>query len=120
MKEQLLNTSKAFWSAMERADEAGMREIADAECTFVHIGVTCRLEQEIGFYTSGAFQPTELRFNSRTANVYGDTGVVITDCNYGLLLNGTPTTHHFAVTEVYVREQENWRLVTFSFTAVVY
>ncbi|MCD8120443.1 MAG: hypothetical protein LUE29_13385 [Lachnospiraceae bacterium] len=42
MKEQLLNTSKAFWSAMERADEAGMREIADAECTFVHIGVTCR------------------------------------------------------------------------------
>ena len=120
MKEKILAVSKKFWDAMERADELGMREIADTNCNFVHIGITCKLDREIGFYTSGEFKPTEIKFNSQNVDIYGDTAVVITDCNYGLLLNEKPTTHHFAVTEVYSKSGEEWKLVTFSFTALVY
>ena len=117
---QIIEISQKFWQAMERADEVGMREIADPNCCFVHIGVTCRLDEEIGCYTSGLFQPTEITFNSQKAQLFGDPAVVITDCNYGLLLNGEPTTHHFAVTEVYVQRENEWKLVQFSFTALVY
>lgn len=120
MNEKILETSKKFWDAMEHADEAGMRAVADPNCNFVHIGITCKLDQEIEFYTSKAFQPTELIFNSKNVDVYGDTAVVITDCNYGLLLDGKPTTHHFAVTEVYNKNADEWKLVTFSFTTLVY
>lgn len=120
MKEKVLEASKKFWDAMERANEAGMREIADPNCNFVHIGITCRLDKEIEFYTSGAFKPTEIVFNDQKADIYGDTAVVITDCNYGLLLNEQPTTHHFAVTEVYVKREDAWKLIQFSFTALVY
>lgn len=105
---------------MEHADEAGMREIADKDCNFVHIGITCKLDKEIEFYTSGAFQPTEIRFNGQNVDIFGDTAVVITDCNYGLLLDGKPTTHHFAVTEVYVKRENEWKLIQFTFTALVY
>lgn len=39
-------------------DRAGRRSrheaIADPECNFVHIGISCKLDQEIEFYTSGA------------------------------------------------------------------
>lgn len=107
MNEKILETSKKFWDAMEHADEAGMRAVADPNCNFVHIGITCKLDQEIEFYTSKAFQPTELIFNSKNVDVYGDTAVVITDCNYGLLLDGKPTTHHFAVTEVYNKNADD-------------
>ena len=55
MKDELLTLSQKFWDAMEHADEAGMRDCADSECNFIHIGVTCKLDKEIGFYTSGAF-----------------------------------------------------------------
>ena len=120
MKEKVLKASEQFWTAMEAADEAGMRAVADPECNFVHIGVTCKLDQEIKFYTDGLFKPTEIKFNGKTADIYGDTAVVLTDCNYGLLLDGKPTTHHFAVTEVYTRRGEDWKLVTFTFTALVY
>jgi len=120
MKNQVISTSDKFWAAMEAADEAGMRAYAVPDCTFVHIGVTCQLDKEIEFYTSGAFKPTELLFHSKDARVYGDTAIVITDCDYGLLLGGKPTTHHFAVTEVYSRIDDEWKLVQFSFTALVY
>ena len=58
------------------------------------------------FYTSGAFKPTDITFHSKKAEVFGggSTAVVLTDCDYGLLLDGKPTTHHFMVTEVYVPE----------------
>ena len=120
MTNQVINVSDKFWAAMEAADEAGMRALAVSDCIFVHIGVTCQLEKEIEFYTNGAFKPTELVFHSKNARVYGDTAVVITDCDYSLLLGGKPTAHHFAVTEVYSLFDGEWKLVQFSFTALVY
>ena len=120
MKEELLKISENFWDAMEHADEAGMRVCADPECNFVHIGVTCKLDQEIDFYTSGAFRPTGITFHNKTAEVFDSTGIVLTDCDYSLLLDGKETTHHFMVTEVYAQREGSWKLVTFSFTALVY
>ena len=120
MKEQVIKVSDAFWKAMEEADEVGMRACAAPDCTFVHIGITCELEKEIDFYVKGLFKPTELVFHSKEARIYGDTAIVITDCDYSLLLDGKPTTHHFAVTEVYAKIADEWKLVQFSFTALVY
>ncbi len=105
---------------METADENGMREIAVSDCCFVRTGMTCELEKEIECYTSDLFKPTELVFHDKKARIYGDIAVVITDCDYGLLLDGKPTTHHFAVTEVYTLTDSEWKLIQFSFTALVY
>lgn len=119
MEKQVLEVSKNFWKAMENADEKGMRLYANKNCQFVHIGITCGLDKEIEFYTSGAFKPTNITFHDQKVNIFNNTAVVLTDCDYALLLNGKETTHHFAVTEVYSLE-ESWKLVQFSFTALVY
>ncbi len=116
----ILETSKQFWDAMEHADEEGMRRIADERCMFTHIGITAGLDQEIEFYTSKAFQPTGIVFHDQKVNAYGSTVVVLTDCDYSLLLNGEETTHHFMVTEVYNSENDALKLVQFTFTALVY
>lgn len=96
-----------------------MREIADPNATFVHIGMTCKLDEEIQFYTNGTFQPTEIVFHGQSVKLYEDTAVVITDCDYSLSINGMETTHHFAVTEVYTLQEEEWKLIQFSFTSLV-
>lgn len=116
-KKKVLEASHHFWEAMESADEKGMRTYAHPDCRFVHIGITCGLDKEIEFYTSGAFQPTSIVMHSQDAQVFGDSAVVISDCDYSLLLDGKETTHHFAVTEVY---DSNYRMIQFSFTALVY
>lgn len=120
MNEKLIAASKKFWEYLEKADVAGMESIADPACTFVHIGATCGMEEEMKAFSDGVFKPTEIVINSQTPHIFGDTAIVITDCNYGLLLGGNPTTHHFAVTEVYIPQGEEWKLVQFSFTALVY
>ena len=118
-EKEILENSQSFWTAMEQADEEGMRAVADPNCTFVHIGMTCKLDEEIGFYTSGTFQPTEIVFHGQSVEQFGETAVVLTDCDYSLKLGGTTTSHHFAVTEIYTLQDEEWKLVQFSFTALV-
>ena len=120
MKEKALARSRAFWAALEKADVDGMREIADPKCMFVHIGVTCGMDEEMRCFTDKIFVPTQVVINSQQVQVFGDTSIVITDCNYSLLLGGKETTHHFAVTEVYIAENSDCKLVQLSFTALVY
>lgn len=120
MTEKLLETSRRFWKAMEQSDVTVMEEIAHKDCCFVHIGVTCGLEEEMKCFTDKIFQPTEITLHSQTPKLWGNAGIVVTDCDYGLLLGGKPTTHHFAVTEVYTEDGGDWKLVQFSFTALVY
>lgn len=116
-KNRILEVSESFWEAMEASDEAGMRKYAHPNCNFAHIGITCDLEKEITFYTSDAFQPTKLVFHKKDVHIFQNTAIVITDCDYSLLLDGKETTHHFAVTEVY---DDNYKLVQFTFTALIY
>ncbi len=120
MEEKIIEVSKRFWKYLEQADVTGMESIADPGCMFVHIGVTCGMEEEMKAFSDGVFKPTEILLNKQEAKLWGDTAIVITDCNYGLLLGGKPTTHHFAVTEAYVQRENEWKLVQFSFTALVY
>jgi ketosteroid isomerase-like protein len=120
MKEQIIKVSKKFWKALEAADTATMRAQCDPKCYFVHIGGNCDLDKEMEAFDNKVFQPTEIKLNQQEVKEFGDTAIVITDCDYGLLLDGAPTTHHFAVTEVYQNQGEEWKLIQFTFTALVY
>lgn len=112
----ILDASATFWKALERSDTATMRSVCDPSCYFVHIGGSCGLDEEMRAFDDGVFKPTEIVLNGQEVRSFGDTDVVVTDCTYGLLLDGEPTTHHFAVTEVY----RDAKLIQFTFTALVY
>ena len=43
----------------------------------------------------------------------------MTDVDYSLLLGGKETTHHFMTTEVYQNRNGEWKLIQFTFTALV-
>ena len=119
LEKQVLEVSHKFWNSMENADEKGMRLCAKEECQFVHIGITCDLDKEIEFYTKGIFKPTSITFHNQNVSIFNHTAIILTDCDYALLLNGKETSHHFVVTEVFILE-DVWKLVQFSFTALVY
>ena len=66
------------------------------------------------------FQPTEITIHGQEVKTFGDTAVVISDVDYGLLLGGKPTTHHFTTTEVFKKQNEEWKMIQFTFTALVF
>lgn len=66
------------------------------------------------------FQPTQITLHHQDVKDFGDTAIVISDVDYGLLLDDQPTTHHFMTTEVYQKQTNGWLLIQFTFTALTY
>ena len=120
MRETVLALSGKFWDGMLYADEAAMREVADPDCCFVHIGMNADLDHEIEAYTRKIFQPTDITIHNQEVKEFGDVAICLTDVDYGLLLGGNPTTHHFMVTEVYQKQADTVKLIQFTFTALVH
>lgn len=117
---ELIQLSQSFWHAMEVSDEKSMREIASKDCYFVHIGGNCNLDQEVRAYSDKLFVPTSIVIHSQKVNMFHDCGIVYSDVDYTLLLDGKETTHHFMVTEVYNLIEQQYKLISFTFTALVY
>ena len=115
-----LELSKKFWAALEKADSATMREVCDPACYFVHIGGNCDLDREMEAFDKNIFQPTEIVLHNQEVKEFGDVQIVLSDVDYGLLLGGQPTTHHFTTTEVFQLQGEAWKLIQFTFTALVH
>ncbi|MBQ8094129.1 MAG: nuclear transport factor 2 family protein [Clostridia bacterium] len=120
MKEQVLKQSKRFWDGLEKADTAIMRSVCDEKCFFVHIGGNADLDKEMDFFEKKVFMPTEIALHSQEARLFGDAAVVISDVDYGLLLGGQPTIHHFTTTEVFQKQSDEWKMIQFTFTALVH
>ena len=120
MKEEILKQSQTFWKALEKADSAGMRAVCDPGCWFVHIGMNCGLDEEMMAFDRKIFQPTVIAIHGQDVKEWGDTAVCMTDVDYSLLLGGNETTHHFMTTEVFQHQQDGWKLIQFTFTALVH
>ena len=120
MKEQVLGKSGAFWAGLEKADTAAMRAVCDDRCFFVHIRGNADLDREMEFFEKKVFQPTQIVLHGQEARMFDDVAIVISDVDYGLLLGGEPTTHHFTTTEVFRRQGDDWRMIQFTFTALVH
>ena len=118
--ERAIKQSRLFWDAMEKSDTDTMRSICDPGCFFVHIGGNADLDKEMEGFEKKIFQPTEITIHGQEVKTFGDTAVVISDVDYGLLLGGKPTTHHFTTTEVFKKQNEEWKLIQFTFTALVF
>ena len=118
--EQVIKQSRLFWDALEKSDTETMRSICDPGCFFVHIGGNADLDREMEGFENKIFQPTEITIHKQDVKRFGDIAVVISDVDYGLLLDGKPTTHHFTTTEVFQHQVETWKLIQFTFTALVF
>lgn len=120
MEEQVLKQSQVFWKGLEKGDTAAMRAVCDDGCFFVHIGGNADLDKEMDFFEKKVFQPTEIILHGQEARLFGDVAIVISDVDYGLLLGGQPTNHHFTTSEVFQKQGDAWKLIQFTFTALVH
>lgn len=43
--------------------------------SLANLGMTCKLDEEISFYTNGTFQPTEIVFHGKFVEMFGKTAI---------------------------------------------
>lgn len=118
-KQVLLNLSKDKWRWMAEQDVDALEALFHEEATFVHMGGTMSRAQELDVIKGGAIQYKKADIEEASVRIIGTTAIVLSRIRLLAVVGGNEVTNPFVVTEVYVQQDDQWKLAQLSFTRLL-
>ncbi|WP_164111873.1 MULTISPECIES: DUF4440 domain-containing protein [Sphingobacterium] len=115
-EEQLkaLSASKWTWMADKNTDE--LNKLFHEKSMFVHMGGSWGKQRELDVIKSGGIWYKKAEVYSVTLNVIGNTAILLNDIDLEAVVGGNTVMNPFMVTEVYVKENGEWKMGSLTFS----
>jgi ketosteroid isomerase-like protein len=118
-EQALIDLSKQKWLWMADRDADALAALFHEEAVFVHMGGTMTRDQELGVIRSGGIHYKHAEIERMSVRIIGATAIVLNTIRLDAVVGGNEVTNPFEVTEVYVRQEDAWKLVSLSFTRLM-
>lgn len=115
----LVDLSKAKWGWMSEKTTDSLDRLFHAQSMFVHMGGSWGKQQELDVIKSGNIWYKKAEVYSVIVNIMGNTAVLLNDIDLEAVVGGNTVTNPFMVTEVYVRENGQWRMGSLTFSRLL-
>ena len=89
------------------------------EAVFVHMGGSWGKEQELDIIKSGGIHYKKADIHKVSVNIIGTTAILLNRITLLAVVGGNEVTNPFMVTEVYVQQDDSWKLASISFTKLL-
>ena len=89
------------------------------EAIFVHMGGSWGKEQELEIIKSGGIHYKQADIHEVSVNIIGATAILLKRITLLAVVGGKEVTNPFVVTEVYVQQNDTWKLASLSFTRLL-
>jgi ketosteroid isomerase-like protein len=86
---------------------------------FVHMGAILNKEEEINAMKSGWIVPKSVNIQEVSLKREGSTAIVLSKLQLAAEVSGNAVSNLFAVTEVYMETEGDWKLLSLSFTKLL-
>lgn len=83
---------------------------------FVHMGGSWDKQRELDVIKSGGIWYKKAEVYSMTLNVIGNTAILLNDIDLEAVVGGNTVVNPFMVTEVYVKENGEWKMGSLTFS----
>ena len=118
-EKKIVELSKQKWEWMSEKDVVKLENLFHENSVFVHMGGSWGKEQEIEIIKSGGIHYKKAEIHEVSANVIGDTAILLNRITLLAVVGGNEVTNPFMVTEVYKKENDDWKLASLSFTRLL-
>ncbi|MNK59955.1 hypothetical protein D3C87_790780 [compost metagenome] len=118
-EQEIINLSKQKWQWMADKKSEELADLFDAQSTFVHMGGAWGKEQELNIIKSGGIWYKKADIHDVSVKLIGNTAIVLNRITLLAVVGGNEVTNPFMVTEVYIKENEEWKLGSLSFTKLM-
>ena len=118
-EQEVLALSRQKWLWMADRDVDTLAAHFHDEAVFVHMGGTMSRDQELGVIRSGGIHYKDAQIQESSVRFAGNTAIVLSRLRLVAVVGGNEVTNPFVVTEVYVRENDRWKLGSMSFTRLL-
>lgn len=109
-----LSISKWGWMADKNIDE--LAKLFHEKSMFVHMGGSWDKQRELDVIKSGGIWYKKAEVYAVTLNVIGNTAILLNDIDLEAVVGGNTVTNPFMVTEVYVKENGEWKMASLTFS----
>ena len=83
---------------------------------FVHMGGSWGKEQEVNIIKSGGIWYKKAEIHEATVNIIDNTAIVLNRITLIAVVGNNEVTNPFMVTEVYIKQNGNWKMGSLSFS----
>jgi len=118
-EQELLDLSKAKWQWMANKSVDTLNGLFDEKCVFVHMGGSWGKTQELNTIKNGFIWYKKAAVYGASVNIFGNTAILLNDIDLLAVVGGNEVTHAFTVTEVYLRENGQWKMGSLTFSTLL-
>jgi len=115
-EQEIINLSKEKWQWMADKNADPLDKLFHEKAVFVHMGGSWGKEQEINIIKSGGIWYKKADIHEVSVNIIDNTAILLNRITLLAVVGGNEVTNPFEVTEVYVKQNGNWKLGSLSFT----
>lgn len=118
-EQEVIALSKQKWQWMADKNTDKLSLLFDDKSVFVHMGGSWGKTQEINVIKSGGIHYKKADIHEVSVNSIGTTAILLNRITLLAVVGGNEVTNPFMVTEVYVKENNTWKLGSLSFTKLM-
>lgn len=114
-EEEVIELSKKKWQWMADKEADKLAELFHEDAEFVHMGGSWGKDREVEIIRSGDIHYKRADIHNVSADIVGNTVIVLNEITQLAVVGGNEVTNPFIVTEVYVKDDDTWKLANLSF-----
>ena len=118
-EQELIALSKKKWQWMSDKNADTLSTLFHDKAKFVHMGGSWGKERELNIIESGGIWYKKADIHEVSVEIMGDTAVLLNRITLLAEVGGNEVTNPFEVTEVYVKQNNDWKLASLSFTRLL-
>ncbi len=119
LEQEVINLSKEKWDWMSERNAGTLDALFHEKSVFVHMGGAWGKERELEIIKSGGIHYKQADIHEVSVNIIDNTAVLLNKITLLAVVGDNEVTNPFMVTEVYVQQENRWKLASLSFTKLL-
>lgn len=118
-QQEIINLSEDKWQWMADKNVEALADLFHEKAEFVHMGGSWGKERELKIIESGGIWYKQADIHEVSVNIIDNTAILLNRITLVAEVGGNEVTNPFEVTEVYIKQNNSWKLGSLSFTRLM-
>jgi hypothetical protein len=118
-EQKVTKLSQEKWRWMSECNIDALDALFHEKSVFVHMGGAWDKAREIEIIEGGGIHYKTADIHEVSVTIIGATAVLLNRITLLAVVGGSEVTNPFMVTEVYVQQDDNWKLISLAFTRLL-
>ena len=119
LEQEVINLSKQKWDWMAARNVETLDQHFHEKSVFVHMGGAWGKAREMEIIKSGGIHYKQADIHEVSVNIIDNTAVLLNRITLLAVVGGNEVTNPLMVTEVFVQQDDGWKLASLSFTKLL-